>query len=74
MEKHSTSRKDMVYKHLAALQRFNEWEKHRLDKMDGLHNLYAVFDLYDLIPEDARQREINIKGIMKMRKALECLK
>lgn len=64
----------MVYKHLTSLQRFNEWEKHCLDKMDGLHGLYAVFDLYDLIPEDARQREINIKGIMKMRKALECLK
>ena len=64
----------MVYKHLASLQRFNEWEKQRLDKMNGLRNLYAVFDLYDLIPEDARQREINVEGIMKMRRALECLK
>lgn len=29
---------------------------------------------YDLIPENARQREIDVEGIIKMRRALACLK
>ncbi len=56
-----------------AFGRFNEWEKQILDKMDMIDCLAAVFELYDLIPNQARQRPVNVEGIMKMREGLTCL-
>jgi hypothetical protein len=66
--------KDMLIEHVRALKRFNEWEQHRVDRMDGDQCLAAVFALYRLIPEDARKRAVDVGGIIKMRKALACLK
>jgi predicted xylose isomerase-like sugar epimerase len=74
MNKQSTYQKRLIYKRLNSLERFNEWEKNHIDKMEEYQRLAAVFGIYDLIPENARQREVNVKGIMKMRKALSCLK
>ena len=59
---------------LKSLERFNDWEKNHIDKTEEYQRLSAVFGIYDLIPENARQREVNVNGIMKMRKALSCLK
>lgn len=73
-EKNPAMQKDMLLKHVKALQRFNEWEKNRVDRMKGDRGLTAVFELYSLIPADARQRAVNVEGIIKMRKALACLK
>ena len=42
--------------------------------MEENQGLYAVFELYQFIPDSARGREINVEGIMKMRRALACLK
>ena len=66
--------KNPYKQYLESLHRFNEWEKNRRDKMDDDQSLAAVFELFELIPEDARQREINVEGIIKMHKALACLK
>lgn len=74
MDKQLTYRKRLIYDHIKSLKRFNEWEKTGVDKNEKYQSLSAVFALYDLIPEDARQREINVNGIIKMRKALSCLK
>jgi hypothetical protein len=32
-----------------------------------------VFELYDLVPDQARQRPVNVEGIMRMREGLACL-
>jgi len=73
MNKKPTHPKYLIDKHIKSLQRFNAWEKNRVDKIEEHQRLSAVFALYDLIPENARQREINVNGIIKMRKALSCL-
>jgi hypothetical protein len=74
MDKELICRKRLIYNHLKSLKRFNEWEKTGIDKNKKYQRLSAVFALYDLIPEDARQREINVNGIIRMRKMLSCLK
>ena len=56
-----------------AFDRFNEWEKQILEKPDIAACLAAVFELYDLVPDQARQRPVNVAGIIKMRKELACL-
>ena len=66
--------KSMIQKHMAALRRFNEWEAGRTDKMPDHQGLAAVFELYEMIPEAARQRPVDAQGIIKMHKALACLK
>jgi len=71
---HSENTKSKIVNHLEALHRFNQWEKNRFDRMEDGQNLSAVFKLYELIPEEARQRPVNVEGIMKMRKALACLR
>lgn len=68
----------MIHKYIKALTRFNAWEDKRIDqisdRLSDQRRLAAVFELYELIPENARQRPVNVEGIIKMRKALACLK
>lgn len=66
--------KSIINRHLEALRRFNKWEESRAEKMEDAPNMAAVFELYELIPKEARQRPVDVKGIMKMRRALACLK
>lgn len=73
-QKIQVNQKDMLLRHVRALKRFNEWEKNRVDRMEGDQCLAAIFALYRLIPEDARQRAVDVEGIVKMRRALACLK
>ena len=63
-----------IQKHICALRRFNEWEADRADKMPGSQSLAAVFELYEVIPEAARQRAVDAQGVIEMHKALACLK
>ncbi|MFC1877555.1 hypothetical protein ACFL2E_09840 [Thermodesulfobacteriota bacterium] len=56
-----------------ALDRFNEWEKQIIEKPDYADCLAALFELYDLVPDLAKQRPVNVEGIMKMRERLACL-
>jgi len=72
--KNQSSFKNPYKQHIESFRRFNEWEKNRLDTMEENQGLYAVFELYQFIPDNARGREINVEGIMKMRRALACLK
>ncbi len=73
--KHSfPQQKHLMMERLQSFRLFNEWEKNRADKLDDAVTFSAVFELYDLIPETARHRDVNVEGIMKMRKALSCLK
>ena len=74
MNKQSRYSKRLIDERLQSLERFNEWEKKHIDKIEEYQRLSAVLDIYDLIPENARQRDVNVNGIMKMRKALSCLK
>ena len=71
---HPKIQKSKIDKHRAALSRFNTWEKNNPDKMEDSRCLAAVFELYEMIPEDARQRPVNVEGILKMRIMLACLK
>ena len=66
--------KSKIDEHLGALKRFNKWEQETPDKMEDSRCLAAVFELYEMIPEDARQRPVSVEGIVKMRKMLACLK
>jgi len=43
------------------------------EKPDGANCLAAVFELYDFIPNKAKQRPVNVKDIIKMRERLSCL-
>ena len=74
MNKQSRYSKRLIDERLQSLERFNDWGKNHIDKTEEYQRLSAVFGIYDLIPENARQREVNVNGIMKMRKALSCLK
>ena len=65
--------KDMIQEKCCAFGRFNEWEKHILEKPDSADCLAAVFELYDLVPDEAKQRPVNVEGIIKMREGLACL-
>jgi hypothetical protein len=42
--------------------------------MPGSQSLAAVFELYEVIPEAARQRAVDAQGVIEMHKALACLK
>ena len=66
--------KSNIQNHISALRRFNEWEANRADKMPANQSLAAVFELYELIPEAARQRPVDAQGVIEMHKALACLK
>ncbi len=54
--------------------RYNNWERQLKEKPDVDTGLAAVFELYDMIPDNAKHRAVDVKGIMKMRKGLACLK
>lgn len=65
--------KDMLHEKCNAFGRFNEWEQQILEKPHYADCLAAVFDLYDLLPDIAKQRPVNVEGIIKMREGLACL-
>jgi len=67
------TQKDMIQEKCNAFDKFNEWEKQRLEKPDVAACLAAVFELYELVPFQARQRPVNVEGIIKMREGLACL-
>ena len=75
MEKNIKSRKqkDMIRETCKAFARFNEWEKQLLEKPDRVDCLALVFELYELVPDQAKQRPVNVDGIIKMREGLACL-
>ena len=56
-----------------AFGRFNAWERNSSEKPDAEVSLAAVFEIYDMIPHQARQRHVEVNGIIKMRKGLACL-
>jgi hypothetical protein len=51
----SRTQKDMIQEKCNAFDRFNEWEKKVREKPDIADCLAAVFELYDLVPYQARQ-------------------
>ena len=65
--------KNMIRKQCKAFGRFNDWEQQLQEKPDGASCLAAVFELYDLVPDKAKQRLVNVEGIIKMRERLSCL-
>ena len=69
----SRKHKNMIHEKCSAFGRFNEWEKQILEKPDIADCLAAVFELYDLVPDQAKQKPVNVEGIIKMREGLACL-
>jgi len=63
----------MIHEKLKAFERFNEWERQVTQKPSPATCLAIVFELYQMIPAHARQRPVNVEGIIKMRKGLACL-
>ncbi len=61
-------------KHFKALARYNSWEKRKPMLLNSTQSLSMVGNLYELIPEEKRQRSVDVSGIIKMRKALSVLK
>jgi hypothetical protein len=69
----SQIQKNMIQEKCEAFVRFNDWEWQTLEKPNSANCLAAVFELYDLIPDQAKQRPVNVAGIIKMREGLACL-
>jgi len=69
----SPSLKKMLHQRCLSLDRFNALERQMMNKPDVQNCLAAVFELYEMIPDKARQRPVNVAGIMKMREGLACL-
>ena len=44
-----------------------------MEKPDRVDCLALVFELYELVPDQAKQRPVNVEGIIKMREGLACL-
>ena len=63
----------MIREQSKAFGRFNDWEQQLQEKPDGANCLAAVFELYDLLPDKAKQRPVNVAGIIKMHERLSCL-
>jgi hypothetical protein len=42
--------------------------------LNSTQSLSMIGNLYELIPEEKRQRSVDVSGIMQMRKALSVLK
>ena len=64
----------MIQEKCESFRRFNDWELQLREKPNSSICLAAVFELYDLIPDQAKQRPVNVAGIIKMREGLACLK
>ncbi len=65
--------KNMLHEMNVSYRKFNAWERRLSKKPDIESCLSAVFELYDMIPDLAKHRAVNVEGIMKMRKGLACL-
>ena len=65
--------KNAIQERCESFDHFNEWEHNIQEKPNSENCLDAVFELYEMIPEQARQRLVNVKGIIKMREGLACL-
>jgi hypothetical protein len=52
---------------------FNDWELQLRERPESSICLAAVFELYDLMPAQARQRPVDVSGIITMRSELACL-
>ncbi len=70
----SDNSKDMIYRHFKALDRFRKWENTYVADLAPEHKLAAVFEIYERIPENARNRCIHTEGVMEMHRKLACLK
>ena len=63
----------MARQHYEALKRFNEWEKQLTIRQGPEQALRTIFKIVDLMPEKARKKSVDVKGIEKMREMLACL-
>ena len=65
--------KIMMKRKREQFERFNDWELQLREKPNSFLCLAAVSALYDLLPTQAKQRPVNVEGIVQMRKGLACL-
>ena len=68
-----TQYKKLILKRNESLACFNAWERQLSEIPDYAESLAAVFEFYELIPEQARKRPLNVGGIIKMHEGLACL-
>lgn len=58
-----------------CLERYNRWEALHREKLTPSEAIRKVGELYEMLPEEAKKKDINIKveGIRKMHEALSVL-
>jgi len=56
--------------HLSALKRFNKWEETHPYKFLKEKALESIGSLYEWLPKEARQRNLDVSGIQAMRRSL----
>ncbi len=66
--------KDRLAFHLQALEKYNEWEREHSQMLSPTVALASIGYLYQLMPTEAKQRDLNVGGIIRMRNILSKLK
>lgn len=61
------NQRELWTRKLRGLREFNEWEQENYPEISGEAAIEKVSDLYEMLPEDARFREVNVSGIIRMR-------
>ena len=73
MQNDLQKQKHIIREKCRAFSRLNAWERLIEERPGTEICLTAVFELYEMMPEEARQRPVNVEGIMKMHADLACL-
>lgn len=66
--------KDRLAFHLQALEKYNAWESEHPQMLSPTVALASIGYLYQLMPTEAKQRDLNVGGIIRMRNILSKLK
>ncbi len=65
--------KKMIHERCKSFERFNTWERKISEKPGPATCLAILSELYDMMPDQAKQKPVNVEGIIKMRESLACL-
>jgi len=71
---HTIPYKDRLAFHLQALEKYNAWESEHPQMLSPAAALASIGYLYQLMPNEAKQRDFNATGIIRMRNIFSKLK
>jgi len=69
----SENQKERFAAHLSALKRFNKWEETQPSKFLKEKAFESIGSLYEWLPKESRQRNLDVNGIQAMRRSLSKL-